>query len=180
MIMILEEPIAEETVRRCEAISSIRTGIAQRASLALIITGHRHASTLTLFEWNSMTAEQVTEKLTEAKLYFARKLKGCHPRASIEYAVAADEVSLIKLLEAKAPAEFGFLYGYPETAIRAFCEKNVYDGPLPEDIHSSLITFKFSKEHYREEFEVVRDWNAAIKRFAPRIAYEWNMELISS
>lgn len=60
--------------------------------------------------------------------------------------------------------------GYPQTAIDGFINHSTYEGVLPKDIEDSIFKLVFSKDHYEEEFGVVRKWNEALTTYAPDLS----------
>jgi len=86
--------------------------------------------------------------------------------------------------------KIGKLLGYPETAVKAFAQgiqqKNLFEMMLDEKEwwqnlskteKESLLqegvlnfaSFKFSKEHWKEELDIIRKWQMQIKEKAPQL-----------
>lgn len=73
----------------------------------------------------------------------------------------------------------GEIYGFPQTSIEAFEKPGeiIEYGELPEDIRSSeaysFLTFKLSRNNYREEFETAKKWADFVKKCSPKIYAEY-------
>ncbi len=99
-----------------------------------------------------------------------------------------DENSLINLREALktgSSKKIGLALGYPETAVNAFVEGEILDKYddlrfLPQNEKDALkeegvfkfVSFGLSKNNWREELELVRKYQEAIKKNAPNLYKE--------
>lgn len=168
---------AEELKLR-EAIRSIESmdiGSEPRAQMILVLLNLKPAVELGLYPWNA-SPEEAEASLNRADLKYIRRGKPRQEKTAAEYAVSKEEELARRLIDCEsltASAEYGALMGYPETAIQAYGAKEVYTGPLPEDIKNSIFKLKFSKLHFQEEFETVRRWNAALLKYAPKLVQEY-------
>ena len=174
--MPLENPqrSAEEFKLR-EAISSIEAmniGSESRAQMILVLLNLKPAFELGLYPWNA-SPEEAEASLKRTNLKYIRSEKPKQQKTVAEYAVSKEKQIAEELINCKSSAKYGALMGYPETAIQAYEAKEVYTGPLPEDIKNSIFHFKFSKEHFQEEFETVRKWNATLSEYAPKLVEEY-------
>lgn len=161
----------ESLQRSIKSIESINTGVEQRAQIVLVILGLKPATDLSLFAWNS-TPEEVESILRNTNLCYAKRELKRQEKTTAEYAIAQDEATLQRLLRSapnKEHEDYGLLMGYPKTAVEAFMRNEVYDGPVPKDIEDSVFKLRFSRDHFTEEFEVVRKWNEAIAQYAPEL-----------
>jgi hypothetical protein len=74
---------------------------------------------------------------------------------------------------------FGEVYGFPETAIKAFGRPNglIKYNELPEDIRNdeayAFYTFEMSRENFREEFETMKKWAEFVKQNSPKIYQDY-------
>jgi len=92
-----------------------------------------------------------------------------------DFLIAKDNVWLKRMIqaqEAKDTQEIGRCYGYPETAVTITLETGGADGSLYDRLPIvKTVNFGFSKEHWREEFEVLKEWDTSIKEVSP-LLYE--------
>ena len=163
----------EQLLSQCRAIESIGTGIEQVAQLILVVVSLKPAAELSLYEWN-MSPMDVEKRLSEAGLKYLRREHSKHYNTVAEYAISKDEKMAEKLLKASTDREFGTLFGYPETAIHAFEQSSSYEGELPADYDRSLFRFRFSKDHFEQEYETIRKWNQAFLEYAPSLVQKWH------
>ncbi len=159
----LEEINKKELIKH---ILSIDIGAEQQAQMIMVLLELKPATDLCLYSWNS-SPEKTEAELNKTGLLYVKKENKKQYNTIAEYAISKDEQIIKKLLDCKSPTEYGQLMGYPETAIQAFEAKNTYKGPLPEDIERSIFKMAFSSEHLEEEFETIREWNTALKKYAP-------------
>ena len=163
---------SSEEDKKKEAITSIESidaGPEQKAQLILVLLGLKPAAELALYPWNS-SPENVEAFLDRSGLQYARRKSNKQGKTVAEYAVSKDERLVDRLLNCDSSAEYGALMGYPESAVQAFEAKEVYEGPLPEDIENSIFKMKFSKDLFEKEFETVRRWNKALSEYAPNLS----------
>lgn len=154
---------------KVKAIEAIDTGPEQKAQLVLLILGIKPAAELSLYAKNS-TPEETESLLQKAGLVYVRKDPD-YSKIVAQYAISSSLEMVEKLLQSNSPSDYGKLMGYPQTAIDAFNNRdNRYKGPLPDDIDNSIFKLVFSKDHFQEEFEVVRGWNKALMEYAPDLA----------
>ena len=168
--MSVENPQqSPEEAKLREAIKSIESmniGSEPRAQMILVLLNLKPAFELGLYPWNA-SPEDAEDSLNKTNLKYIKRERPKQQKTVAEYAVSKEKELAEKLISSESSAEYGTLMGYPETAIRAYEAKEVYTGPLPEDIKNSFFHFKFSKEHFQEEFETVREWNKALQQYAP-------------
>lgn len=156
-----------ELKEKIKLIEQIDAGSEQKAQLVLVILGIKPATQLTLYKWNSspQTVQQILQKV---KLeYKKQNIKDDNKEITAKYAISLKKELVEKLLNCSSSREYGELMGYPETAIDGFEKNNRYEGELPEDIKNSIFKLRFSKDHYKKEFEVIRKWNKALSENAP-------------
>jgi len=107
---------------------------------------------------------------------------GCH------FLVSKNSENLFRLkkaLEEKSDKEIGLSLGYPETAIEGFLNKEMLDyEKLRESLSNKelkelqkegvfkFLTFHPSKDHWREELEVIRRYQKLIREKSPKIYKE--------
>lgn len=81
----------------------------------------------------------------------------------------------------EAAKRLGQLMGYPDTAIAAYRTSSAFDeSDLPQEelqkLHSEnllpFITFKLSREHYRDELNRVRLWQRLVRTHCPKLYNE--------
>lgn len=159
-------------------LEALHIGTDQLAYLVLVALGMKPATDLRVFKHNS-PLEEVEKALTNADLQFARVEAKSSNDTVTTYAVAKDMATVMKLLATSSdidkgdPAAFGRLMGYPETAIKAFVDHDAlpttHNDQLPLDIQFSPFHMAFSKTHTNEEIETVRNWNRALKKYAPKL-----------
>ncbi|MDQ5954830.1 MAG: hypothetical protein QG583_758 [Patescibacteria group bacterium] len=74
--------------------------------------------------------------------------------------------------------DLGYLYGFPDSAIKAFGEGenamiSLEFKELPEDIRNeeymAFASFRLSKTHWQEELELVKKWAEDIKQIDPAL-----------
>lgn len=71
--------------------------------------------------------------------------------------------------------EYGILMGYPETAVDAFFHP---ENELPYEVRAEIqdkypfFKFAFSKDHWKQEEEVLKKWNLALFDYAPEFIDE--------
>mgnify|MGYP001545680410 FL=1 len=145
----------------------------------LVLAGLKPATDVVL-EQHDSSPEEPERLLSQAGLQYARvdrKLLAEDPQIAAYYAVANDpafarELAEILSFAEKTPAQhqrFGQLMGYPQTAINAFAANQTLDDEttLPQDIVSSPFYFKLSSAHAPEEMARIREWDDALRRYAP-------------
>lgn len=159
----LEEINKKELIKH---ILSIDIGAEQQAQIIMVLLELKPATELYLYSWNS-SPEKTEAELNKTGLLYVKKENKKQDNTTAEYAISKNEQIIKRLLDCESPTEYGRLMGYPETAVQAFEARNTYKGPLPEDIEGSIFKMAFSKEHFEEEFETIRGWNAALKKYAP-------------
>jgi hypothetical protein len=174
--MSLESPRRSiEDLNLKEAITSIESlnaGSEQRAQLILVRLGLKPAAELALYPWNS-SPEEAETLLAKSNLTYLRRESNRQQKTVAEYAVSKDEEIAKKLINCDSSAGYGALMGYPSTAIEAFENREVYLGPLPDDVKNSIFKMAFSKDHFQDEFETVRKWNTALSEYAPKLTQEY-------
>lgn len=174
--MSLESPRRSiEDLNLKEAITSIESlnaGSEQRAQLILVRLGLKPATELALYSQNS-SPEEAETLLVKTSLSYLKRESNRRPKVTAEYTVSKDKELAKKLLNCNSSAEYGALMGYPATAIEAFEKKEIYRGPLPDDIKNSIFKMVFSKDHFEDEFETVRKWNEALSKYAPELVQEY-------
>lgn len=76
-----------------------------------------------------------------------------------------------KYSEAKGSKRIGALFGYPKTAVEAF-EKNDCMSADEQDLREreaklgwEFVPFRFSREHWRDEAEVARQWYVTLEKY---------------
>lgn len=126
------------------------------------------------------SAENIAKVVRDAGLIVEIEKKG-HYRSLI---IARSPENINKIIELHAEQKrglsedyhqrYGRLVGYPQTAIDAFSgripaltEEESYH--LDPDLIFSVV---FSKDHWKEELEVMRKWSQAIKQYAPHVYAE--------
>mgnify|MGYP001590292720 CR=1 FL=1 len=82
-----------------------------------------------------------------------------------------DKLDELKVLSpSKDHEEFGRMMGYPESAIKAFANKDLL---LPDDQQKELtkdlpfFSFKISRDNFQRELKVIEQWNRAILKYSP-------------
>ena len=161
----------ESQIEKTKHIESMGIGKEQRAQLTLVLLGLKPATDVSVFPWNS-PSEEIENLLEKSGLQFIKYKNKRQEKTRDEYAVARDKETAERLMSAdprSTHGEYGTLMGYPQTAVEAFLKGELYDEPLPEDIENSIFKLRFSRDHYEEEFEVVRKWNQAIEEYCPSL-----------
>jgi hypothetical protein len=153
-------------------IEAMNIGSEPRAQMILVLLNLKPAFELGLYPWNA-SPEDVEASLNKTDLKYIKREKPKQQKTIAEYAVSREKELAEKLINCESSAEYGTLMGYPETAIQAYEAREVYTGPLPEDIKNSIFKLKFSNEHFREEFEIVRKWNTALLEYAPNLVQHY-------
>jgi hypothetical protein len=77
-------------------------------------------------------------------------------------------------IEAELERKKGLSLGFPETAVDAWVSKDLIDQKeLPEEMRNSLeyafVDFRLSRNHWQEEFELVKERAHKIQELAPKI-----------
>ncbi len=145
---------------------------------------------------------QIEQCLKKTGLYFEieerREVEATGvERLKLDFLVAREKKAIDELKEAQEKQDYvtmGRLFGYPETAVQAFKkgmetermedfvivnEKEWFE-TLPEEEKKPLsqegvldfLIFRLSKEHWREELEVLRKWQRQIQTQAPKLYRE--------
>lgn len=83
-----------------------------------------------------------------------------------------DVLDMIKAREDRDERALGTLLGYPATAIDAFVNETPLDEEsVPLAVRLSpewqFVAFRFSRAHWQEEFEYVKDWVKTIHELSP-------------
>ena len=90
--------------------------------------------------------------------------------------VATNQETLNQMLEATDNYQRGLLLGYPETSVKTLCNAEAELLPLAEqdrllgqegsDEHLlNLVCFRMSRQHYRTEFETVKQWSRVLQQY---------------
>lgn len=83
---------------------------------------------------------------------------------------AKDEMLLERLVRAdpsRDHTKYGRLMGYPETAIQAFNGELERLACFPDETIPPSLRIVLSKQHYKEELELLKHWNDSIRKTAP-------------
>lgn len=100
----------------------------------------------------------------------------------VQYIFAKQKEDIDKYKRAgqgKSDELFGEVYGFPQTAIKAFNQLNglIKYSELPKDIRDdeayAFYTFEMSRDNFREEFETIKRWAEFVKRNSPKIYREY-------
>ncbi|MEK7580383.1 MAG: hypothetical protein AAB465_02120 [Patescibacteria group bacterium] len=95
--------------------------------------------------------------------------------------VAIDQKSLIRVMTAETEREFGLALGFPETAVKAFCEDPGYTRTWSGDKEEKIIYYSLprrlreifgwgyvmSKENWQEEIKILKKWYQTLRQDAP-------------
>ncbi|MBU0650227.1 class I SAM-dependent methyltransferase [Patescibacteria group bacterium] len=126
------------------------------------------------------TPTYIVEKLEEDYTEQDEILK---QRQRIDIYIAHNKESFQKYLKAKQEnldQDFGELYAFPGTAIKAFTkgQDNVLNREdLPEHLKeqdwSHFLTFKLSKNNWENEIQEVKKWADTVKKYSPKLYNEF-------
>lgn len=106
-------------------------------------------------------------------------------REKIIITVAEDQKDLDKYLEiikSGSDEDMGEVYGFPKSAIEAYLKREDNNGligrkDLPEEIRkqewSLFASFMMSKDKWRKELEVVKEWAETVNKVSPKIYREY-------
>lgn len=141
-------------------------------ALALVVPvllGMKPASKLEI-SGNDEDTEVIARKFEEMGLKTKVVLSKGLPRGDSIYVAKSAEI-LKKLLETEATDDYnlGLLYGYPESAVKAFVSKDFLAEEDEPPMDESLFPFRLSKENWQEELKVMEKWNNAVKEYTPKI-----------
>lgn len=159
--------------RRIHEIESLNLSLLEQARLILVLLGARKGENVSFYE-NYGSPEEIKQILVNRCGMYMEKMKRSRVAGKLidEYAVALDAATAKKLSELDPSIdhqEFGRMMGYPESAVEAFCggerlEKKEYPG-----IDGIIFKFTLSKNNWREEVKVLREWSDLIKESAPEL-----------
>ncbi|MBD3244778.1 MAG: methyltransferase domain-containing protein [Candidatus Moranbacteria bacterium] len=120
-------------------------------------------------------AEDITEEDGESYKWKKKQIR-----------LAGDKENLLRLNKAinKGDDEaLGELYAFPETAIEAYKKTEEGDNcllsfeELPEDVRNqewiNFLTFRLSKDNWKNEIETVKKWARVVKEKSPKIYKEY-------
>jgi hypothetical protein len=171
---IEEESAKQEIVRTLEKLN---LSLEQKAWLILVVLGMKPATELVIGEGND-SQDTIKEVLSRAGLAYANRddeyinkkdIYGKIPILAV-ISVARNRETLDELLKVsgkKDHGDYGRLMGYPETAVKAFVNKELLDKKDYPYMSDNIFPLKLSKDHWREEVEHLKSWNEAIKKYAP-------------
>lgn len=166
------DEISEEVKEKIRIFEELKMGKAQVAKLILVLLGLKPATELSLYKTND-EPEVVIEKVRSAGLVIKNKdvRQDRKKKVIVEFAVARDEATADQLMEVASNQdheEYGKLMGFPQTAIDAFSGKiEALDMDDRPDMKGIIFSFRMSKDHASEEFELLKIWSEAIKRYSP-------------
>jgi len=131
-----------------------------------------------LLNKTGISHEPYEKKTTNTDFAFKENDYEFRKRQEATFLIAKDKESLNLLKEALKTNDeelMGRAYGYPESAIKAFCGKKetIEDAEeLPEEIKRrgpSFLRFKLSKNNWQEEIKLCEKWAEAIKEASPKL-----------
>ena len=125
--------------------------------------------------YTTENGQEKLEKKEEIVLYVAKKKE--------------DLDLFIRAIKTKNDQLLGILYGYPDSAVKAYCEeektgekRTIGAGELPKDIQKrddfAFARFKLSRDNWSEELETGKRWARVVKETSPKLYNEF-MELMS-
>ena len=91
-----------------------------------------------------------------------------------------DKKSLNQLSSAKTSEDFGRAYGYPETSVISFEDKDktMMAWELPDEIKQSdfypFIMYRLSKENWQQEIELAKTWAETVRANSPQMFEEFS------
>lgn len=98
----------------------------------------------------------------------------------VQLYVAVDQKSLIRVMTAETEREIGLALGFPETAVKAFCQDpgyhRIWSGDKKDErIYSLPRRFRkifgwgyvMSKENWQEEIKTLKKWYQTLRQDAP-------------
>ncbi|MFZ4632465.1 MAG: hypothetical protein ACOYL8_04705 [Patescibacteria group bacterium] len=162
-------------------VETLKTGPQQKAELILVLLGEKPGIGLSLFVDKENEIDEDEEKIRSLNLKYKKvKQEKRGKRYMAEFLISQSEDTLNELTESdpsKDHYRYGSLMGYPESAIKAFLEGtclNIDDerellSKYPEIVFND---FRLSRDHNKEELELVRRWNNLVEKEAPNIYNE--------
>jgi hypothetical protein len=163
-----EKSTISEQIR---AIENLNIGPRQKAEAMLVVLNAKPATTISVYEGNDQPGK-VREALEDGAGLFTEETKGAQNiNSSAEYAIARDQETAKRLSQIdpdRDHEEYGRLMGFPETAIKTFGAPEALDRNDFPNMSGIPFSFSLSKEHWREEFEVLKKWTAMIKEYSPK------------
>ena len=178
----------QEIIKKLEKLSLLLDS--DRIDFLLVLLGEKPATDFGLSvrinspeeKEFSEQKEMLKELLQESGLSFFPpkeeiKMVGDEPVIKEYYSIIARDIQnkkrLRRAFDQKDARETGLVFGFPPSAVEAFCKGGVMesDDDLSQEVRygeaAHFLHFKLSKKHWPEEFEVVKRWANAIKENFP-------------
>ena len=159
----------EEKLKKVNELLKIDAGDQQLVQVILVLLGKKPVTDLSIHEHNS-NSQQVEKILRDVGLYFIHSPNKL-PNARETYYISRNESLLEEMQQVDSryePRKFGELMGFPPTAINAFMNGTL-DVTIGDRYPELIFNMGYSKDHWKEEVEIVRGWSDEIKKYAPGI-----------
>lgn len=177
-------------------LHELRIGSSQKAQLALVFLGYKPAIEIDVFT-NNDTPEQVQKHIHFLGLYSRQIAPNPEIKNSVATFLVAKEKENVDLLQQVIDLRdskeqmieqgyhifYGTLMGYPDTAVLAFVQQKLLsteEQVEKEKFFEPLCVFRFSKQHWEKELNVVRKWRQALMAACPDILSELESAFIKS
>ena len=119
----------------------------------------------------------LNERLQDRVLYVGRAKKDTERLAQLMPLSMRGEAGV------EQAKELGNLFGFPSSAVEAYCTNKASGGKLANEVllddptyleiknedSTTFLSFRLSKAHWKEELNTARTWAAAVKRRAPHL-----------
>ncbi len=182
---IVYSPERAAIEKKIAMLEGLSIGPEQKASIILVLLGLKPATELLLYSNNDKPGK-VAETILATGLDI--RLKRENEKVTV-FAIARDTKTLEQLVKVTADKDheaFGKLMGYPDSAINAFLHKEDQldeteeQKLLGDDNDINLGVFKLSKDNYKKELDLIKQWNTAIETFSPNTYHKLKRSLMET
>jgi hypothetical protein len=167
-----KKEISKEQKENIKKIEQLDIGSVPRAEAILVLLELKPATEFATMKWNEKP-EKVADTLRQAGISVNVRepnKKEKSEKATGFFTIAKSEQDLKKLMSidpGKDHVEYGKLMGYPKSAIEAFKTKKTLEFEEAPELENFALKFKLSKTNWQEEIKTLKQWNRALKKYAP-------------
>jgi len=167
----IEDRLSDEQREKIRAIDTLGVGAYSRAMCVLVALEIKPATEVDVFEWNTELS-QVQSILEGAGLKVVQRENDASSAKLARLVVSKDQQVIDEMLLLSPTSDhrrYGELMGFTKSMIDAFERKieRLPDEEIPKEIATQIFEPKLSREHIAEEMQLLRQWEQAVKKYAP-------------
>jgi hypothetical protein len=155
-------------------LESIKAQPYELALVVPVLLGLKSASVITLTRDDEQTSS-VNQKFQSLGLKTKIEILSENPRVhTIAVAKTAETIKKLAQIELLDDYQHGLILGYPQSAVEAFIKKDLLGDVEEKEITKEmLINFRLSRENWKNELEILKSWNEAVKKHTPTLYQEF-------